>query len=159
MSEALTTWTRGWYLCIEFKMVCKIMLSMTLINYDVGAGASSLKLQACGLVVELWKILLASVFFIFYNLYNLCRWMVLGSGWVSVGLVWAGREYAWEAPQMGLHHAWLALKDPAFLPTTSALSPSQPCYQAVFQVKVGSTVRSSHNVSFMIAALCDFVTK
>ena len=53
MSEALTTWTRGWYLCIEFKMVCKIMLSMTLINYDVGAGASSLKLQACGLVVEL----------------------------------------------------------------------------------------------------------
>ena len=49
-----------------------------------------------------------------------------GSGWVSVGLVWAGREYAWEAPQMGLHHAWLALKDPAFLPTTSALSPSPP---------------------------------
>ena len=159
MSEALTTWTRGWYLCIEFKMVCKIMLSMTLINYDVGAGASSLKLQACGLVVELWKILLASVFFIFYNLYNLCRWMVLGSGWVSVGLVWAGREYAWEAPQMGLHHAWLALKDPAFLPTTSALSPSQPCYQAVFQVKVGSTLRSSHNVSFMIAICVWFCDK
>ena len=22
MSEALTTWTRGWYLCIEFKIVC-----------------------------------------------------------------------------------------------------------------------------------------
>ena len=50
MSEALTTWTRGWYLCIEFKMVCKIMLS---IDCDVGAGASSLKLLACGLVVEL----------------------------------------------------------------------------------------------------------
>ena len=68
MSEALTTWTRGWYLCIEFKMVCKIMLSMTLINvtflklcdpvpallinYHVGQDASSLKLQACGIVKE-----------------------------------------------------------------------------------------------------------
>ena len=92
-------------------------------------------------------------------LYNLCRWMFRGSGWVSVGLVWAGREYAWEAPQMGLHHAWLALKDPAFLPTTSALSPSPPCHQAVFQVKVGSTLRSSHNVSFMIAACVWFCDK
>ena len=81
--------------------------------------------------------------------------MFRGSGWVYVGLVWAGREYAWEAPQMGLHHAWLALKDPAFLPTTSALSPSPPCHQAVFQVKVGS----SHNVSFMIAAFVWFCDK
>ena len=92
-------------------------------------------------------------------MYNLSRWMARRSGWVSVGLVWAGREYAWEAPQMGLHHAWLALKDPAFLPTTSALSPSPPCYQAVFQVKVGSTLRSSHNVSFMIAICVWFCDK
>ena len=95
---------------------------MLSIDCDVGAGAFSLKLLACRLVVEMWKILSAFGFYILCNLCNLCRWMVPGSGWVSVGLVWAGREYAWEAPQMGLHHAWLALKDPAFLPTTSALS-------------------------------------
>ena len=135
---------------------------MTLNNYDVGEGASFFKLQACGLVVELWKILLAFGFYILYNLYNLCnlcRWMFRGSGWVSVGLVWAGREYAWEAPQMGLHHAWLALKAPAFLPTTSAPSPSPPCHQAVFQVKVGSTLPPSHNVSFMIAICVWFCDK
>ena len=38
MSEALTTWTRGWYLCIEFKMVCKIMVMMTSIDHDGDEG-------------------------------------------------------------------------------------------------------------------------
>ena len=38
MSEALTTWTRGWYLCIEFKMVCIIMVMMTSIDHDGDEG-------------------------------------------------------------------------------------------------------------------------